>query len=84
MCSQCKQVQVIFPITKCKPCNSIYNRVQYYKTLMDEEAIRAWDKMDKDKKAEFIRSASHWFENHLQRQLQQFVDIGEELSLIHI
>ena len=81
LCSQCKTVQVKPPITKCKCCNSIYNRVQYYKNLMDEKSMCIWDEMDKDKKAEFIKSAKHWWGNHLKSQLQQFIDKSEETRL---
>ena len=56
-CCFCKKVQVMPPVTRCKPCNRLYNRVLNAKHSMGQGYIEVWDNMDKDKKVEFIRSA---------------------------
>ena len=56
LCSQCKTATVMPPATRCKPCHALYNRVYEARKLMDEGSIEVWDKLDRDKKAEFINA----------------------------
>ena len=58
-CCLCKKVQVVPPVTRCKPCNTLYNRLQRARNTMQPHIIEDWDRLDKYKKAEFIMSARH-------------------------
>ena len=74
LCNQCKMVKVKPPITKCKPCNSLYNRVNNAIKEMRSKSIAAWDDMNKHKKAEFIGLAKDLFGSDLRGRLQQFLE----------
>ena len=55
LCSLCKKVLVVHPSTRCTPCNTLYNRICVYRKHMDKKSIDIWDKIDKDRKFEFIK-----------------------------
>ena len=73
LCSQCKTATVMPPATRCKPCHALYNRVYEAKKLMDEGSIEVWNKLDRDKKAEFINASKALTVDDLKAKLQVFV-----------
>ena len=76
-CSLCKNVCIMPPITRCKPCNTIYNRVLNAKT-MDKGSIGVWDDMEKEKTNDFIMSAQDLKGNALKAKLQTY--LSQELE----
>ena len=56
-CSFCHQTQVTPPVTRCKECNKVYQRVILCKNQLNEGSLEAWDKMPKDKKVAFIKES---------------------------
>ena len=85
LCSLCKKWQVMPPITRCKPCNSLYNRVLNAKKTMGRCSIEVWDNVYKEKKVEFIMSAQDLTASNLRVRLRQFVgeDIESMQSISH-
>ena len=87
-CCFCKKVQVMPPVTRCKPCNTLYNRVQKAKNSIGAASVEAWDKLEKYRKVEFMMTARHWSGHHLRGQLRLFLerDIKSHVSnaLCHI
>ena len=81
MCSQCKKVKVKPPITKCKPCHKLYIRVHYAIKEMRSESIAAWDGMNKDKKAELIKSVNDFTGSDLRSRLRQSLEEDIESNL---
>ena len=73
-CSQCKVETVVFPVARCKPCNTIYNRVLQCKKVMDGSCIQAFDAMDKDKKIEFYNTCRELTGQHLKGFMKQFIE----------
>ena len=74
MCSQCKVETVVFPVARCKPCNTIYNRVLQCKKVMDGSCIQAFDAMDKDKKLDFYNTCRDLTGQHLKGFMKQYID----------
>ena len=73
-CSQCKTETVVFPVARCKPCNTIYNRVLQCKQVMDGSCIQAFDAMDKDKKLDFYNTCRDLTGQHLKGFMKQFLE----------
>ena len=71
------------PCTRCKPCNTIYKRINEAKNSMRGVTIEAWDKLEKYKKAEFMMSARHWRGHYLRSQLQQFIEQDAKSAAIY-
>ena len=75
MCSLCEKEKVMPPVTRCKPCNRLYEHVRKAaKKPMGQDYIELWDNMDEDKKIQFIRSAKDLTGRNLEAQLQIFVE----------
>ena len=79
LCTLCKTVQVKAPITRCLPCNTVYNRITNQKKRMDPWCQDTWDNMDKDRKVAFIRSCRNTYNHELKGLLRQF--LYEEMQL---
>ena len=77
-CALCKKVQVMLPVTRCKPCNTLYNRVLNTKYLMGRGSIGVWDDMEKEKRNEFIMSAQDLKGKALKAKLQTY--LSQELE----
>ena len=79
-CSQCKNVKFQHPHTRCKGCNTIYNRALECKKKLDRGSIEAYDKMTKEKKAEFIELAKDHMGKELKAKLQIFISKEVEMQ----
>ena len=79
VCSLCRTVQVKVPITRCKPCNSLYNRFIDVRKTVQPLCQNAWDNVDKDRKVAFIRSCRNTAKHEMKGLLRQF--LYEEIQL---
>ena len=77
-CALCKKAAVIPPITRCKECNKIYNRVFNCTKTLDPSFLMIWDSMSKGKKDEFVKSA-HEFTPFFLRE-KMCVAVAQELE----
>ena len=69
-CSFCHQIQITPPVTRCKECNKVYQRVILYKNQLNEGSLEAWDKMPKEKKIAFIKENHELMGENLKAKLQ--------------
>ena len=80
LCSQCKEVTLQHPHTRCTKCNTVYNRVLECKKKLDSGSIEAYDKMSKEKKAEFIKLAKDLSGKETKAKLQTFISKEAEMQ----
>ena len=73
------------PITRCKPCHTLYMRFSYNRNLMDQRSVDAWNNLNKDKQVEFMKSVKDLTPSNLRVRLRQFVgeDIESMQSISH-
>ena len=73
LCSLCRTVQVKSAITRCQPCNTLYNRITNQKKRMDPSCQDAWVNADNDMKIDFLRSCRGLAASETNRRLRQFI-----------
>ena len=71
-CSVCKVVEVVIPISRCKECNAINMRVMRCRESLDEESLKSWDNMSKEKRVEFIKEARGLMGHQLKAKMRMF------------
>ena len=81
LCTICKTVQYFWSHCHCQLCHNLYQRVNHWKTGLDIASIKVWDKIDKGRKADFIRSAKSLTGQHLKAQMKQFISEDQKSML---
>ena len=70
-CSFCHQIQITPPMTRCKECNKVYQRVILDKNQLNEGSLEAWDNMSREKKkAAFIKENHELTGENLKAKIQ--------------
>ena len=54
-CSLCNEVKVVPPITRCRDCNRVYQRMFAFRNSLDQTSLLIWDNMSGDRKAAFVK-----------------------------
>ena len=85
LCCCCKEVKVIPPVTRCKPCHKVFNRINNAKKRMDPKYIDAWDNLPRSKKLEFTNEVNDLTGRNLMSRLRQYLgadmDSRESIAL---
>ena len=74
----------MFPLVRCKPCNTVCNRVLTCKKGMGDEFNAAWDEMARDKKQTLMMLVRCLTGRQLRARIEEFLSQEQQSIMLTI